>query len=123
MRFVQDHVAEEEEVEIERAGAVGDACGAVAPEVFLDGEQALEQRARGEACFKRDDGVEEAGLLGEADGRGGVERGARGDVAEGGEALGCGGECGLRRAGVAGQVGAHANVGGVHCFQGIADAG
>ena len=120
MCFVQYQVAEEEEVEIEGAGAVRDARGAVPPEVYLDGEQALEQRARCEACFERDDGVEEAGLRGEADGLGGVERGADDDAAEGGEALGCGGERGLGRASVAGQVCAQADVGGVHCFQGIA---
>ena len=74
----EDEIAVEENVEVEGAGAVRDGGGAVAAEVALDGEEGVEEIARGEMRFEGDDGVEEAGLVGEADGRGGVERGARG---------------------------------------------
>ena len=94
----EDHVAVENKVEIEGAGAVGRAGGAIAAEFEFDGEKRVEQIAWGKMGFKSDNGVYEAGLVGESDGRGGVERGTHGDVAERGEALGGGGESGFGRA-------------------------
>lgn len=100
----EGEIAVEKNVEVEGAGSVGDGGGAVAAEVTLDGEQGVEQGARGEIGVEGDDGVEKAGLRRESDRRSGVKRGAGGDAAEGGEALGGCGECGGRRAGGAGEV-------------------
>jgi hypothetical protein len=61
--------------------------------------------------FESYNGIREAGLRFESDGRGGVERGARGDAAKSGEAFSSGGERGLRRAGRAEKVGAEGDVG------------
>ena len=78
----KDEVVVEEEIKVEGAGAVGEGGGAVTAEAALDGEKSVKERARCEIGFKGNDGVEEAGLIGKADGRGGVERGAGGDAAE-----------------------------------------
>jgi hypothetical protein len=72
--FAEDEIAIEEDVEVEGAGAVAKAGCAVAAEFALDGEEIFEEGARGEVGFEGDDGVEEAGLVGETDGLGGVER-------------------------------------------------
>jgi len=44
----EDEVAVEDEIEVEGAGAVGEAGGAVAAEVALDGKEGVEKDARGE---------------------------------------------------------------------------
>ena len=44
----EDEVAAEDEIEVEGAGAVGEAGGAVAAEVALDGKEGVEKDARGE---------------------------------------------------------------------------
>jgi CO/xanthine dehydrogenase Mo-binding subunit len=44
-------VIEHQNVEVERARAVGDAGRAVAPELVFDGEQGLQQIVRSELCF------------------------------------------------------------------------
>jgi hypothetical protein len=119
IRFADAEIAVEENVEIERAGAVGEARRAVAAELLFDGQQGVKQRARSERGFKGDDGIYEAGLRGKSDGRGGVERGTADDAAEGGEARGCSGQRDVGQTGVAGQVCAHSDVSGVHLFQGI----
>ncbi len=104
--LANDQVSIEDDVEIERARAIGRAGDAVAAEFALEGEKRAEKLEGGEIGFKSDDGIEKARLLGEAGGRGGVERGARRDVADGGEASGGSGERGFRRAGRAIEVGA-----------------
>ena len=71
-----DEIAVEQDVEVEGARAVGEAVGAVAAEVLFDEEQGAEQFEWGEIGFEGGGGVEKAGLVGESDGRGGVERGA-----------------------------------------------
>jgi len=89
--FAEGDAVVEKNIQIEDAGTAGNACGAVAAEAAFDGEECVEEIARGETSFERDDGVEEAGLIGDADGSGGVERGASRDAAERSEALsGCG---------------------------------
>ena len=120
IRFADAEIVVEENVEVEGAGAVGEAGGAVAAELLFDGQQGVEQLARSEYCFKGDDGVDKAGLRGEADGRGGIERGAADDATKRGKARGCGGQRDVGQAGVAGQVRAHSDVSGVHPLQGIA---
>ena len=112
--FAEEEVVVEEDVEVEGTRAVGDGCGAVAAEIALDGEEGVEEIAWGEWSFEGQDRVEETGLIGEADGGGGMERGACGDSAQGGETCGGGGECGLRRADGAGKVGTECDVGGRH---------
>jgi len=112
-----DLIAEEQDVEVERARAVWKTGCAVAAELALDSEQAFEQGARGEFGFERDHGVDKVRLVGEADGRGGVERRAGNEAAQGFEARCGGGERGFGRASVAWQVGAEADIGGGHAAQ------
>ncbi len=112
--FAEDEIAVEENVEIEGARAIGDACGAVAAEFAFDEENGAKQFEWRQSGFEGDHGVEEAGLIDDADGRGGVERGARGDAAERSETDGGGGERGFGRAGGTGQVGAEGDVGERH---------
>jgi hypothetical protein len=64
-----------------------------------------------------DDGVEEAGLISEADRAGGIEGGAGDDAAEGLEVSGSGGEGRGWGAGMAGEVCAHSDVGRRHVFK------
>jgi len=112
----ENEIAVEEDIEVEGARAAGGRGAAVAAEFNFNGEERAEQSERGKVSLEGDDGVEEAGLSCIADGRSGVERGARGDNAEGDEAFGGFGERGFRRARGAGQVGAKGYVGGGHCF-------
>lgn len=123
IRFADAEIAVEENIEIEGARTVGETRGAVAAKLLFDGQQGVEQRARSELGFKSDDSIYEAGLRGETDGRGGVERGARGDSTERGETHGGCGQRGVGLAGVAGQVGAETDVSRVHLLQGIARRG
>jgi len=97
-RLGEHETAVEENVEIEGPGAVGDRARSIAAEEALDGEKSVEKWARREIGFNSDDGVEEARLIGEADGFGGIERGARGDAAERPNVLKGGGEGGIGRA-------------------------
>ena len=113
---------EHKDVEVERARTIGDAGRAVAAELVLDGEQGLQQSVWGKVCFKRNDGVEEAGLGGKAYRLGGVKRGLGSDVADGCEARNGSGESCFRRPGAAGKVGAEADVCGWHESQIIATA-
>lgn len=78
-----DQIAIEEQVKVERAGAVGRVTGTVAAEFVLNIEEGGEEIARGEMGLKHEDGVREAGLISKADRSGGVERGAGGDASEG----------------------------------------
>jgi len=109
--FVKNRIAIEQDVEIERAWAVERARGAIAAEGVLDRKKAVQKIVRREMRFESYNGIREAGLRFESDGRGGVERGARGDAAKSGEAFSSGGERGLRRAGRAEKVGAEGDVG------------
>jgi len=112
--------AVDQQIEVQRARAVGDAGAAVASELLLNGQQGEKQIVRAEFRFERNDGIEEAGLGGEAYGFGGVEQRLGGYATEGCEAGGGGGESSLRRASNAGEIGAEADVCGWHEFQLIA---
>jgi hypothetical protein len=114
-------IAIEKKVEVDGAGAVRNGRGAVSAEVALDGEERVEEIARKERCFESNDGVEEAGLGRQSDRLGGVQRGASGDAAKGVEALGGGGERGVRRAGRAGEIGAECDVGKGHAGSRVAE--
>ena len=106
----EDEIAVEEDVEVEGARTIGDGARAIAAEEALDEEKIVKQLARREIGIKGDDGVEEARLIGEADRRGGIERGTRGDAAERGDLLESRGEGGIGRACGAGKVGAERDV-------------
>jgi hypothetical protein len=74
---------------------------------------------RGQIGFESNDSVDEARLIGESDGLSGIERGTGREAAQRCEApRGCG-QRGLRRAGGAGEIGAHSDVGSLHRFQRI----
>jgi hypothetical protein len=103
-RFTDPEVTQEQNVEVKGAGAVGDACGAVAAIDFLDAKEAIKEGMRGKFCFQGDNCIEKAGLIGETDGCGAVERGSSQITAQGFEMRGCGGEGGFGRTGGAGQV-------------------
>ena len=113
-RLAENHIAIEQDVEIERAWAVGRAGRAITAEFDLDREKAVQQFLWRKMRLHRDHGVREAGLICESDGRGGIKRRARGDAAKGGQAFGSGDEGGLRRAGRAEKVGAECDVGEGH---------
>jgi len=53
----KDEIAVKENVEIERAGAVGDGGGAIASEEALNEKEGGEEGARGERGVKDDDGI------------------------------------------------------------------
>jgi hypothetical protein len=74
----------------------------------------VEQGVWDEFGFEGDGGVEEAGLVGESYRFGGVERGACDEASEGLKAQSGGGQRGFWGAGVAGEVGSEADVGGGH---------
>ena len=103
---VDDEITVQDQIEVECARAVGDGVETVAAEFLLEGEQRAEKSERRERGFESEGGVEEARLIGDADWRRGVERGAGGDAADGGEARDCGGESDVWRAGGAGKVAA-----------------
>ena len=115
-------VAVEQDVEIEGARAVGDAGGAVAAKVLFDEEQGAKQFDGGQASFEGGGGVEKAGLLREADRRGGVKRGTGKHATQRFEARGRGSQSGIRWSGGAGQVGAQSDVGGAHTAQGYRES-
>lgn len=83
---VEDGVGGEEEIEVEGAGAVGGGVGAVASEGAFDGEKFAEDFGGRAVGLEQQCGVEEVGLVGEADGRGAVEGGDGGDASEGTDA-------------------------------------
>lgn len=108
--LAKNHIAIKQDVEIERAWTVGRARGAITAEFELDGENSVQQFLWRKMRFEGDHGIREAGLIRESDGRGGVERRARGDLAKSGQAFGGCGEGSLRRAGRAEKVRAERNV-------------
>jgi len=118
--LVEDEVVVEQHVEVEGAGAVGEARSSIAAKVVFDDEQRGEQRAWGERSFELDDSVDEARLAGKADWFGGVERRLAHDAAERVETRGSGSESGLDRTGGTGEVAAHGDEGSAHTVQGIA---
>jgi hypothetical protein len=120
VRFVENQGAEQQDVEVQGAGAVGNAGGSVAAELALDAEERGEEGGGREVSFEGDGGVDEAWLIGKSDGGGGIEGRQADDAADGAEAVdGCG-ERGFRRTGGAGNVGAHPDVCGLHEFKGSA---
>jgi len=117
----QDQVVVEEDVEVEGSGAVLEAGGAVAAEFVFNCQKPVEQGLRREIGFEGNNGVDKARLAGKPDGLGAVEGGSGDNMAQGFEALGGGGEGGLWRACLTGEVGAQGDVGGVHVIKGIAE--
>jgi hypothetical protein len=123
IELADDEIADEENIEIESAGAVRDSGGTVAAKLALDGVQSVKKPVGGETGLEHDNGVEEARLAGQADGCGGIERGTGGDAAEGPETR-CGRDQGsFRRASAAGQVGAESDVGEGHVNLKVSEVG
>jgi hypothetical protein len=110
----EDEIAVEENVEVEGAGTVGDGGGAIPAEDTFDEKEGCEEGSRSERGFKDDYGIQEAGLICEADGRSGIERRSRGDASDGLEFWEGRGERGVGMAGEAGKVGAEGDVGEGH---------
>lgn len=104
-----DEVAEQEQVEIERARAVGQVTGAVATVVAFRGEEEVEQRFRIERGGQGDGCVHKGGLVCKADGFGAVERGSRSDCAGASEIVHRGDDGLLGRAGGRGEIGSERN--------------
>lgn len=82
--FAEDEITIEQDVEVEGARAVGKDGVAVTAEGTLQAEQSTEQFVRAKVGYERDHGIEKARLIRETNRRGGVERGARSDTAQGG---------------------------------------
>lgn len=112
--LIEFDVVEQQNVEIECARTVGNARRAVAAEPLLDLEQAFEQPARFQGRFQLDDGIDEARLRGETHRLGAVERRAMLQAAQGPKPRSRSRQRCLRRAGPAGQIGAHPDVGRAH---------
>ncbi len=115
---MKDEIAIEDQVEVERARAVGDSAEPVAAEFLLEGEESAEELEWRERSFKSEGSVEKARLIGDADRCSGIERGAGGDAADGSEARNGGGECDIGRARGAGKVGAEGDGCEGHVFLG-----
>ncbi len=81
----------------------------------------MEKWARRKIGFKSDDGVEEARLIGEADGSRGIKRRTRGDAAQRANVLEGRGERSIWRPGGAGKVGAEGDVGEGHALLRVAE--
>ena len=110
----EDVIAVEENVEVEGAGAVGDAVQAVAAKSALDFEEVFEEGQGIEGCFESGCAVEEGGLVGVSDGFRGVPGGFGDESSKFGEAKNGSVKGFARRAGGAGKVGAEGDVGGLH---------
>jgi hypothetical protein len=123
IRFTETQVSHQQDIQVECTGAIRDASGAVPTEFEFDLEQPFEQGVGGEAGLEGDGRVEEAGLIGKAYGRRGVEGGTADNTAKMSQAGYCCAErCG-RRADGAGKVGAHPDVSRAHEDQGISAEG
>ncbi len=121
-RLADGQVSKYQNIQIERAGSVANAGGAVPAKLMFDAEQACEQGMRVKDGLKDDDRVEKTRLAGEAHRLGGIKRRARKNVTERFEARGSRGQGGFRWSHAAGQVCTHSDVGGLHEIKTIAQA-
>jgi hypothetical protein len=80
-RLAHFQVFEYKNIQIQRAGSVANAGGAVAPKFLFDAEQAFEQGMWVKVGLKDNHRIEKTRLIGDAHRLGGIERGARGDAA------------------------------------------
>jgi len=112
--FTETKISHHQDIQIESTGAVGNFKDPVTAVLPLNGEETREQGAWGQACLECDSGVDEAGLIGEPNGRGRVERGSAHDVAQRLQMFEGGDECSGGRSSGAGKVCAHSDVGGQH---------
>ena len=99
LRFADLQVAKEQNVEIQRARPIGNARRPVAAKLMLDGQQPIEQLARGERGFQRYCRVDKARLRGKTLRCGRVERRAADHVPQRFEAQSRRRQSSLRRAG------------------------
>ncbi len=79
---IEDQIVAEEYVEVQGAGTIGDAVGAVSAEITFDGEKPVEESAGLEAGFEEGGGVEKGGLVGKTDWGCFVIAGNRDDLAQ-----------------------------------------
>lgn len=114
--LIELDVAEQQNVEIERARTVGNAGRTVAPELLLDGQQCVEQIAGFKIGLEFDNGIHKSRLIGESHWACTVNRRSAGDAAERSEPLRCRRQRCLRRSSQARQVRAHRDVGSPHDF-------
>ncbi len=112
--FTETKISHHEDIQIESARAIGNFENPVTAVLSLDGQETREQGAWGKTCLQRDHGIDEAGLIGEPDGRSGIERGATHDATERLQMFEGGCECGGGPSSGAGEVCAHSDVGGQH---------
>ena len=112
-------IIHEQDIQVERARAVGDVHAPIAAELVLDFTQCIEQLMRGQSGFKSDDCIEKAGLGGIAHRRRRVQGGFRLDVAEFGKSFDGNGERIHRFPGSAGEIGSECDVCRAHGFQSI----
>jgi hypothetical protein len=112
--FVQNQGSEEQDVEIESAWPVGNACGAVAAELALDAKKGGEESGGRQFSLEGNHCVQKTRLVSKSHRFSGVERGAACEAADGTEAVGGGGKRGFRRTGGTGDVGAHPDISGLH---------
>jgi hypothetical protein len=116
----EDETCVEENVEIEGAGAVGGRGVTITTKETLDEEESGEEGSRSECGFNGDDGVDEAGLICEADWGSGIERRSGGDASDGRELQEGSCERGIGMAGETRKVGAESDVGNWHAGMRVA---
>lgn len=116
-RSAHHKIVEEQNIQVERARAVHNSCGAVAAKVLLDVEHLFKQRLRAQLRFEPNHGIHKSGLARESNRLGQVKRRAVHHRAKRFKAHHRCRQSRLGRTGRAGQVGAHSNVGGAHPIQ------
>ena len=115
--LVEYIVTIEQQVEVEGAGPVGNRGRTIAPEVALDSQKRRQQGGGRQLSFEGNHGIQEAGLIGKSHRGCGIQRGSAQDLADGREAIDCGGQRGLWRSRRAGHVGPHPDVADLHGFR------
>jgi hypothetical protein len=71
---VENEIAEEDEIEVERTGPIGDCIQTVTAKLLFKGQQSSEEFEGRKRGVENEGGVEEARLAGESHGGRGVER-------------------------------------------------
>ncbi len=106
--------AEQNNVEVQRTGPVGEAFRPVASKFLFNGEKTFEKRARRQLGFQPDDRIHKTRLVGIAHGLGGVKRRASDEAAERLKSFRSGDQSLRRRASTARHISAHRDVSRLH---------
>lgn len=120
--FTQHEIANEKNIEIERPRPVLQTRRTVTPELKFDIEQRLEQFARSKLGFKPDNGIHKPRLIRKSHRLGRVKRRSRHNAPKLCNLFRCSCQCGLRWAGITGNVSAKSNISSGHPLQSIASA-